>query len=286
MFIALLDSASRPSESVKILNFKTLPTYLPAKFSVYVTQVSSIQQIITGTAKALSLPTSCLLSIGTDPALGLSRRLDTITDPSQKLFYELVLFINKSLESEKPITYVKNLDYNPEKLIAYIPYFDSSTTISSSATEYSALQASFNSGFEVYSDSSGTVFVHISISTNGNIYAVILGTDKACPSSIQIRNGLDAHNIKVRSGRYSFASVSQDQMVLLNFTGLPLHQFFIVYLTAENDLPGNPELLSDEYILAVEVVVSYELDTSFNFTFQYLNSAFKFVPAFCVVLIS
>lgn len=274
IFIAVLDQVNRPSEKVYTLPFITLPTYLPAKFRVYVTKISSEAEILSGTAQAFALPTDMFMNIGTDPALGITRRLESVVDTSQLLYYELTLFIKKDLESEKPITYIYNADYNPEKLLKYIPYFDSTTKLSEYATEYSVAKTSFNAGYEISSDSSGTVLVTISISTDGGIFGVILGQDKKDPSSVQIKSGFNSHNRKVKSGRFCYQSVIGGEKVELNFTGLPLYQYFTVYLTAENDLPGNPELMNDEDILAIDLVIFDALDTSFKFKFDYLNSAF------------
>ena len=274
VFIASVDSAGRISESVREMTFATLPTYLPAKFRVYVTAVSSEEEVLNGTAQAFALPRELFMNTGTDPALGITRRLSSIVDTSQQLYYELTLFIMRTIECDKPITYIKNSDYSPEKLIAYIPYFDSNSTLSEYATEYSVIGTEFNAGYQITSDSSGAVYVSASITTDGAIYGVILGQDKMSPSSVQIRDGLDAHNLNVKRGRYCYVNVTNGEVAELNFTGMPLHASFVVYLTAENDLPGNPVLMDDQRVVSIDVVVAGALDTSFNFKFVYLNYAF------------
>ena len=263
MYIALVDQSQRTSEKVYTFSFTTLPTYLPARFRVYVTTISSITEIIQGVAIALALPTNLFINTGIDPALGISNGL----------YYEITLFINRTIESNKPIDYINNADYSLERLILYIPYFDNTTTLSQYATEYSEIQATFNPGYNAISSSNGTVYVSASISTDGAIFGVILGQDKLNPNSLQIKNGLDSHNRKIKNERCASSTVVQGQVITLLFTNLPLHQNFIIYLAGENNMPGNPALMSDENVISIDIVIYDSLDTSFNFTFVYLNLA-------------
>ena len=271
VYVAAKDRAGRLTEGVSVLEFQTLPTYLPAKFRVYVTKVSSVSDIIKGTAQALALPQNFLIHTGIDPELGITRRLTT--DSEQKLYYELTLFINRTLDSEKPTTYIKNLDHSPEKLVKYIPFYDPEMTVSDSATEYSYQKAQFHGEYQVWSDGYGNVYTELSITTDGTVYGIILASNKLSPSSIQIKSGLDGHNRKLKSGRYTSAQMIQDTKTEFNFTGLPVQNQFTLYFTAENNLPGNPELLPDNEILKITTWVESEPENSFKFKFKYLNSS-------------
>ena len=92
-------------------------------------------------------------------------------------------------------------------------------------------------------------------------------------NSLQIKNGLDSHNRKIKNERCASSTVVQGQVITLLFTNLPLHQNFIIYLAGENNMPGNPALMSDENVISIDIVIYDSLDTSFNFTFVYLNLA-------------
>jgi len=265
LYILVENRFGEASVEVKEFQFKTLVTPLPAKFRVYVTKATTPERICTAVAKALSLPVDWVLHTGSDPELG--RRLTQDTSP----YYELTLFVERSFGLDKPIHLVKQLDHKTNLLKELVPYYDSAHPLSEHATEYSYLKPEITN-VQVKSDDQGTVQANASISVEGTVYAVALPAYKQAPSSVQIRDGLDSNNLKVP--RYSHQKVKYGEPAQLNFTGLPAHAEFVLYLTAENSLPGNPQLIEDEFTKEVDFVVGTQLDTSFHFEFKNLNQAY------------
>ena len=265
LYILVENRFGEASVEVKEFQFKTLVTPLPAKFRVYVTKATTPERICTAVAKALSLPVDWVLHTGSDPELG--RRLTQDTSP----YYELTLFVERSFGLDKPIHLVKQLDHKTNLLKELVPYYDSAHPLSEHATEYSYLKPEITN-VQVESDDQGTLQANASISVEGTVYAVALPAYKQAPSSVQIRDGLDSNNLKVP--RYSHQKVKYGEPAQLNFTGLPVHAEFVLYLTAENALPGNPQLIEDEFTKEVGFVVGTQLDTSFHFEFKNLNHAY------------
>ncbi|CAG9328029.1 unnamed protein product [Blepharisma stoltei] len=282
LYYTVQSRSNHTTVNVETYNFKTLPTHLPAKFRIYVTALSSVEEVNVGVAKALAFPLANVLATGIDPALGITRRMLL---QNKQLYYEFTLFVNRDSSMDKPITYVNNLDNNIDRLTKYVPSFNTSSTVSAHSSEYSYLNAQFTNEITVVSDANGTLNASTILNVAGTVYGVLLGSDKKAPSSVQIRNGLDAHNVKVKEGRYSYMNVEYGQTAYLNFTGLINHAEMVLYLTAENALPGNPDLMEDEFTIAKSVVVGSALDTTYVYIFKYLNSAAFISISMILVLI-
>lgn len=164
------------------------------------------------------------------------------------------------------------LSLTSRRLSQYVPFFTDSHPISEFASEYSKLQPEFRGEIELATFMDGSVVVTVGLQKAGAIYGIILWGNKRVPSSRQIRHGLDGHNISLSPHRYRGQSVAYLERAQFVFEGLPLHAEMVVYLTAENDLPGNPDLMDDDATAALPVVVGASLDDSFKFRFQYYTS--------------
>jgi hypothetical protein len=191
--------------------------------------------------------------------------------------------VNRVVDGEKPITYAKNLDRSPEKLKKYVPFYDG-TPVSEFATEYDTASTGFLDDYLVSTDDRGNLVVSVGIKTDGKVFGVVLPSNTSKPNSAQIRDGLDGLNRKVRKGRFGSVEMIQGVKNELNFTGLTVMKEFTVYLTAENDLPGNPELIDDEQVLALTVWVGGQTDSSYKFKFKYLNCGRNFLISLVIII--
>lgn len=282
LFYVIQDRSNHTSLEIETFNFKSLPTHLPAKFRIYVTSISTVEQVRYGVAQALSFPLKNVLDTGIDPALGITRR---VLIEQRQLYYEFSLFVDRTSSLDKPINYVNNLDFNVDRLAKYVPFFNTSTKVSTHSSEYSYLSAQFDNPINITSITLNTVNVKTVLNVAGAVYGIILSNDKKAPNSVQIKNGFDAHNIKVKQGRYAYASVEYGQIAEIEFSSLTEHDEMVVYLTAENDLPGNPELMDDEFIAAKPIVVGSYIDSAFVYIFRYLNSGTSLVISLFSILL-
>lgn len=97
------------------------------------------------------------------------------------------------------------------------------------------------------------VVYNVSIKRNGTIYAILMNSGSPSPTSRQLKNGISSTNFFLDTNFF------RKQVVVYGEDGLPgLYQTFSFrfdylhdnteydfYVTAENSLPGNPDILGD-----------------------------------------
>jgi len=113
---------------------------------------------------------------------------------------------------------------------------------------------------------------NISVKINGSFYGIALLHGSESPSSVQIRNMLNATNFYVANTSYFNVSFvypgtvnannpNYTMSAIANFTKLLDNTLYDAYFIAENSYPNYPDLLPDQNIQMVTFLTQSEMYT-------------------------
>lgn len=269
LWITAKDGSGLFSMEPTRLDFKTNPSYYPARFKLFTNYVSPVDDVREVVAQALAVPKDLFVFTGPEPGT-TSRRLQE-AGYTRTYSYEFTLFMNRTYPYSEPMTLLKKLPLKTSFLTSRIPHYVEKN-LADYITEVTLLKPEFTSDLSFIEYGVTSTF-GVDLNVAGTVYGLIMPANKRTPSSVQIRNGLDAHNLKVQEGHFNLTSIDQGQTALVTFSNLTLQQRYTVHLTAENTLPGNPELMEDYQVLHKDVVIGPAPNEDFYFEFEYLNNA-------------
>jgi hypothetical protein len=268
LWVTAQDGSGLFSLQPQRLDFKTYASYYPAKFKLFTNYVSPVNSVRSAVAQVLAIPEDLFMFTG--PAPGTTARRLEEAGYTRTYSYEYTLFMNRTYPYDEPMNLLKKLSSKSSQLSSLIPHYVAKN-INDYITEVTLLKPEFTTSLDFVENGVNSTF-KVDLNVAGSVYAVIVPANKRPPTSQQIRDGLDAHNLRVPQGHFNSTTVEQGQTAYVSLFNLTLQEAYTLHLTAENDLPGNPDLMEDYQVLRTEVVIGSDPNKDFYFEFEYLNS--------------
>ena len=254
-FFTLQGSDKSLNSTVTVLPFRTQPSQKPATFIIFLTialssSAPSPATVHPAVCKALFVPCNLLRFVrNVQAALNSgNRRLQ-----SSSLGYEFILSADRTQNVIEPVKQVAILDQNKDLLAAFLPSFDPTQTIASTAAELNVTSPLFLYRPKVVVATNTTLSISLIQDSAGFIYGVALNRHADPPRAEQILQGLDANNLPVSAGHFQSTPCVNQTMATLKFTHLEPFRRYRVWFAGVNNMPGYPQVTSDADVVYVNV---------------------------------
>jgi len=256
MLYYVYEGQDKVVSQVGVLDFTTLQSYPPARFTVYTVLITNPNDILIALCQVLGVPRSLLMYLAAASVPG-QRRLQS------DISYEFVMTMDRSEEAPAPLTQIAKLDTPAMKglLQQYLPSFNPTPSIAPSAAEYNATVPLFTSFPGIAYITNSTVTVNITQNTDGQIYGVILERNATPPNAEQILNGLNGDNIAVPREHIAIAECLGNHSAWLKFTGLQYFLRYRVWFAGTNNLPGSPIVTPDNEVVYLNLTAGKLIST-------------------------
>lgn len=247
LFAVAIDRSGNTSTIVESVEFKTIQRRNPLSFEVHCSTLNAVSIVKSGLSRFLAVSEDTLHHTGVDPTL-LARRLASVQDYT----YQFALQLTDADADEDPNKLISKMDANPSGVAAEIPGYDTQRLVADSINEVAGTDPAFLVDPEVTERKDDLVSISATLNSAGKICAVAQLTTEPAPDSQQIRNGLNALNISIKEGMATCTDVAYETPITLTLSNLGKFDDYYIYLTAENDLVGNPVLMDDVNIARIE----------------------------------
>ena len=186
---------------------------------------------------------------------------------SQTTTYELTLLQNPTENNIRPIERVKQLQTYKSILIGALPQLVSTFNIFTKAYEMIAFQQEFSYTPILTQVGQDSAFFNVSIKRNGSLYGIVMEKNSTVPNPRQMKYGVNSNNFKLDplhfiNLSFIYPKDNRGKSIIYkigNFTNLFDNTEYDAYFIADNDLPVNPDLMTEDKILKVSFKTESEI---------------------------